>query len=286
VAAARRSGSEAARADVAEPGAAPVGEDTVSAERVATGPVRPAEPATVGTPYTRRRRSRGTLAGLLIAGVGIVVALIVWAANGLFDGSAHRHAREAGPAHGRSTPRPSATASSSRAAAPPASPPGGSPTASPSASPTTTALPSGYHWHHDRTGFSIAVPNGWSATHHGHYLYVEDPRSSRILIVDQSDTPKSDPLADWKEQEAARRGGFSGYHRIRLESVHYPQARKAADWEFSYNGSSGRTHVLNRNILANKKHAYALYWQVPDSRWKSSRSIFDVFASSFRPATD
>jgi hypothetical protein len=208
-----------------------------------------------------------------------VVALLAWATTSLFnDGGAHRRARQAGPAPGRSTPRSSVSASA--ASSPPASPP-----VSPTVTSTTFTLPSGYRWHHDSTDFSIAVPDGWSATHHGHYLYVEDPRSSRILIIDQSGTPKSDPLADWKEQEAARRGGYSGYHRVRLESVHYPQARKAADWEFTYNGSSGRTHVLNRNILANKRHAYALYWQVPDSRWNSSRSIFDVFASSFRPAT-
>jgi hypothetical protein len=42
--------------------------------------------------------------------------------------------------------------------------------------------------------------------------------------------------------------------------------------------------VLNRNILANSKHAYALYWQVPDSRWKASKAIFAAFATTFRPA--
>jgi hypothetical protein len=280
-ASARPETTEAVEPEVAESGPAeadPVAGGTVSVNEATahsglagTGTIRPDE--------TWRRRSRRSLAGLLTATAVVVVALLAWATTSLFnDDGAHRRSRQAGPAPGRSTPRSSASASA--ASSPPASSP-----VSPTVSPTTTTLPSGYHWHHDSTHFSIAVPNGWSASHHGHYLYVEDPHSSRILIIDQSDTPKSDPLADWKGQEAARRGGFSGYHRVRLEPVDYPQARKAADWEFTYNGSSGRTHVLNRNILANKKHAYALYWQVPDSRWKSSRSIFDVFASSFRPAT-
>jgi hypothetical protein len=199
--------------------------------------------------------------------------------SGLVDDTRHgrRTARHPATTPGRSAAR--STPSSTPSAARPSSPAG-----PPSASATAVTLPSGYHWHHDDTGFSIAVPNGWSASHHGHYLYVEDPKSSRILIVDQSDTPKSDPLADWREQESARRSTYSGYHRIRLESVHYAPAKKAADWEFTYDGSHSRTHVLNRNILANSKHAYALYWSVPDSRWKESRSIFDAFAATFQPA--
>ncbi|GLY78181.1 serine/threonine-protein kinase [Actinoallomurus iriomotensis] len=238
--------------------------------------------ATVGTvPATGHHPSRRARAGLMAAAGVVAVALLAWAAVAVFGGgNAHdrRSARHAGttPSHAPASPSSTGSPSASSPAA----------TASPTTSPTAVVLPDGYHWHHDDTGFSIAVPDGWTAKHHGHYLYVEDPHSSRILIVDQSDHPKSNPLADWKEQEAARRGGFSDYHRVRLESIDYPQARKAADWEFTYRGSSGRTHVLNRNILANGKHAYALYWQVPDGRWKASKSIFEAFATTFRPAKD
>ncbi|WP_329239905.1 serine/threonine protein kinase [Actinoallomurus sp. NBC_01490] len=234
---------------------------------------------TGGTVPAGGDRSRRALVGMMVAAAVVAVTLLAWAAVGVFGGGNAHERRSAN--HAGTTPG-QAPAGASSTGSPPTSP--SATTASPTTSPTAAAPPDGYHWHHDRTGFSIAVPDGWSATHHGHYLYVEDPHSSRLLIVDQSDHPKSDPLADWKKQEAARRGGFSDYHRVRLESVDYPQARKAADWEFTYRGSSGRTHVLNRNILANSKHAYALYWQVPDSRWKASKPIFAAFATTFRPA--
>jgi eukaryotic-like serine/threonine-protein kinase len=214
----------------------------------------------------------------------LTVFLLVWAASDMVnaDTPADRTDRHTSTTPSRSESSPPAKTSPS----PTTSSPATSPTKSPGKSPAQGALPEGYHWHHDRTDFSIAVPDGWSATHHGHYLYVEDPHSSRLLIVDQTDTPKSDPLADWRKQEAARRSGYSGYHRVRLESVDYPQARKTADWEFTYNGSDGRTHVLNRNILVNGKHAYALYWSTPANRWKPSQPIFDAFATTFQPATD
>jgi serine/threonine protein kinase len=246
-------------------------EGTVSVEE----PTAASPSSGVATGPVRREGSRRVLvAGVTVAAV-LAVVLLGWAATTLVgdDKPARRSARHASTTPGSSASRPSTTPAPTQ-----------KPSTSPPASPATPTLPSGYHWHHDSTGFSIAVPDGWSASHHGHYVYVEDPKSSRLLIVDQSDSPKSDPLADWREQESARKGGFSGYHRVRLEKVDYPQARKAADWEFTYDGSRGRTHVLNRNILANSKHAYALYWQVPDSRWKSSKSIFDAFATTFRPA--
>jgi serine/threonine protein kinase len=227
--------------------------------------------AVAGRATGPRRRSRVVV--VAATATVVVIALLAWAVAGL-PGAGHESRRRApdagGTPHRSTAPSPAATSSH----------------ATPPASPTTGALPGGYHWHHDGTGFSIAVPDGWSAKHHGHYLYVEDPKSPRILIVDQTDEPKSDPLADWRRQEDARRGGYPGYHRIRLEAVDYPQARKAADWEFTYHGSGGKDHVLNRNILVNGKHAYALYWSTPEDRWTSSRDIFDVFASSFRPATD
>ncbi|GAB2822304.1 hypothetical protein GCM10027176_28420 [Actinoallomurus bryophytorum] len=261
-------------AGVVEPGP----DDTAGPAATATSSLQ--STGTVSGTRTGASR-RVPVVALTALALVLVVGLLGWAVSGMFgdDDQGRRSAQ-------KPVTTPSGKASSpSPAASPTTSAPATAPT-SPAVSPTGTTgpLPDGYHWHHDSTHFSIAVPDGWSADHHGHYLYVEDPHSSRTLIVDQSDTPKSDPLADWREQEAARKSGFPSYHRVHLRSVDYPQARKAADWEFTYNGSGGRTHVLNRNILANSKHAYALYWQVPDSKWDSSRKIFDVFAATFRPA--
>ncbi|MDN3355069.1 serine/threonine-protein kinase [Actinomadura sp. DC4] len=260
--------------DDAPPEPAPAGPETGAVEEMTTA--SPSYGEATGTVSTTRTDPRRVMVAVLAVVGVLAVVLLGWAATTLVGDDDHDK---------RSAEHPGTTPSASHASTTPSvSQTPSSPPASPPASPTKPVLPSGYHWHHDSTHFSIAVPDGWSASHHGHYLYVEDPKSSRLLIVDQSDTPKSDPLADWKEQESARKGGFSGYHKVRLESVDYPQAKKAADWEFTYNGSHGRTHVLNRNILANKKHAYALYWEVPDSRWKSSKTIFDNFAKTFQPA--
>jgi len=145
-------------------------------------------------------------------------------------------------------------------------------------------VPAGYHRYRDATGFSIAVPDGWAVSHQGHYVYVTPPSKGSFLLIDQSGHPNPNPLADWRQQEANRIRTFPGYHRIRLQAINYPQAEKAADWEFTYYRGGILTHVLNRNILANSTHAYALYWSTPETEWNADFHIFEVFARTFQPA--
>jgi len=147
------------------------------------------------------------------------------------------------------------------------------------------APPAGYYTFANSTGFSIAAPSGWQISHVGHYVYIRDPANGGIfLLIDQSDQPKADPLADWRQQAASRQSTYPGYHLIALRSVPYPQAEKAADWEFSYVRDGVAVQVLNRNILANAHHAYALYWTTPVNDWDAYYHYFQAFAATFRPA--
>ena len=182
----------------------------------------------------------------------------------------------------RTTPRASAPASQPAPAGRASSPSSAAPSATSSPS---AALPAGYYRFTNSTGFSIGVPRGWQISHDGHYVYIRDPANSGIfLLIDQSDQPKANALADWRQQAANRQGTYPGYHLILLQSVRYPQAEQAADWEFTYNRNGVTVQVLNRNILANARHAYALYWSTPASDWNAYYHFFQVFAATFRPA--
>ncbi|HMH89783.1 MAG TPA: protein kinase [Streptosporangiaceae bacterium] len=149
---------------------------------------------------------------------------------------------------------------------------------------TAASVPPGYRTYHDPTGFSIAMPDSWKVSHQGGYVYLTPPSGGAFLLIDQSDHPLPDPLANWQQQEANRRSTYPGYHRVRLVAIQYPQAEKAADWEFTYFRGGVLTHVLNRNILANARHAYALYWSTPQAEWASELPVFTVLARTFQPA--
>jgi hypothetical protein len=168
----------------------------------------------------------------------------------------------------------------------PASPHSSSPaaTAPPPDFGTAAPVPAGYRTYRDPTGFSIAMPDGWKVSHQDGDVYLTPPSGGAFLLIDQSDHPLPDPLANWQQQEANRRSTYSGYHRVRLVAVDYPQAEKAADWEFTYFRGGVLTHVLNRNVLANARHAYALYWSTPQAEWASQLPVFTVLARTFQPA--
>ena len=250
-------------------------------------PVVP-EPWQPDPPRPRRsRRLMVTLAALVAA-----AAAVTGLAFALTSSQGHQPASSGGsprPAPSRGTSAAASSASSpsartSQSQAAPSSPA----TASGNGTGSTAgygSLPAGYYRFTNSTGFSIGVPVGWQVSHQGHYVYISDPSDGNIyLLIDQSDHPKPDPLADWEQQQANRQGSYPGYHLISLRSVNYPQAEKAADWEFTYDRNGVPVHILNRNVLANAGHAYALYWSTPESDWNADYHYFQAFAATFRPA--
>ena len=158
-------------------------------------------------------------------------------------------------------------------------------TRSPSTQPSTpvAAVPAGFERHRDPTGFSVAVPEGWRSERDSGQVYFREPSGPGLLIVDQTDRPKADPVADWGHQEAARRSGYADYHRIRIEAVDY--FGKAADWEFTYAARSGRQHVLIRGVVASAKQAYGIYWSTPDDRWEENLPVLRTIFETFQPAS-
>jgi serine/threonine protein kinase len=250
-------------------------------------PVVP-EPWQPDPPRPRRsRRLMVTLAALVAAAAAVTgLAFALTSLPGHQPASSGGSPRP-GTSRGTSATASSASSPSARASQPQAAP--SSPaTASGNGTGSTAgygSLPAGYYRFTNSTGFSIGVPHGWQVSHQGNYVYISDPSDANIyLLIDQSDHPKPDPLADWEQQQANRQGSYPGYHLIGLRSVNYPQAEKAADWEFTYDRNGVPVHILNRNILANASHAYALYWSTPESDWNADYHYFQAFAATFRPA--
>jgi eukaryotic-like serine/threonine-protein kinase len=248
---------------------------------VPRAPVSP-EPAARLQGHGGRRRSWPVAA---IAVAAAVVAIgVAYGVGTLLAKPSSRHGTSAAASHPPARPSPSSPARQSTGAR------SSSPSASSSGSATAGtggygALPPGFYRFTNSTGFSIGVPRGWRISHVGHYIYLSDPSNANIyLLIDQSGQPKPNPLADWEQQQANRAGSYPDYHLIRLESVRYPQAEKAADWEFTYDRDGVPVHILNRNVLANAHHAYALYWSTPASDWTADYHFFQAFAATFRPA--
>lgn len=170
--------------------------------------------------------------------------------------------------------------SPSASASPPAA---ASPSALPSPSPSGLVLPDGWHLYRDRTGFAVAVPRTWTVTRDRTIVRFKEPNGGRLLLIDQSDNPKPDPVADWTRQEAKRvaAGDWNDYRKVHIVKVDYFIA--CADWEFTYRGNSGRIHVINRGFVTGPKQAHAIYWSTPESQWQDNLDEFALITASFQP---
>ena len=146
-------------------------------------------------------------------------------------------------------------------------------------------VPAGFRAYHDRTGFRIDLPKDWKRTKRkGNSVYFYTPDGAGYVQIDQTSSPGSSALGDWRRAESAWRGSFPGYHRERMENVSYLDSPDAADAQFTWRGDHGRVRVLNRGFVANPHHGYAILWSLPISRWSETAKIRSTVFDSFKPA--
>ncbi|HEY3686482.1 MAG TPA: serine/threonine-protein kinase [Streptosporangiaceae bacterium] len=156
---------------------------------------------------------------------------------------------------------------------------------SPKKSKKKDTTPAGFRSYHDPTGFRMLLPADWTRKKRkGTSVYFYTPDGNGYVQIDQTSSPGSSALGDWKRAESAWRSGFPGYHRERMENVSYLQSSDAADAQFTWHGSGGRIRVLNRGFVANSDHGYAILWSIPVDRWDATSAIRSTVFDSFKPA--
>ena len=127
-------------------------------------------------------------------------------------------------------------------------------------------IPAGYHKFVNSTGFSIAMPNGWRISTRATtctFCHPQGPSSCSSTRATIPSPTRSGTGSSRKPTGKVPMPATTG-SAWRRSAI---RRRKSADWEFTYYHQGVLTHVLNRNILANSHHAYALYWSTPDSQW-------------------
>jgi hypothetical protein len=240
-----------------------------------------------GFPDDQESRPRWVRTALIALVAAAVIAALVAVVLKTATGGGHRAATSAtanrSPASNAS---PSAgTGSAGGGAAPSAAPPSTGhqgPTGGASRV-GGTGVPAGYTRYTDPSGFSVAVPVGWTKTRvRPGQLDFQDPSGSRYLRFGYTSMPHDDPKADWERLEPSVQQRLAGYHRISIEDVSY-RGWPTADWQFTF-GSSGQTRVIDRGFKVDESHGYAIYLSAPASDWQHSFTYFDVAARTFRPA--
>src|SRR5699024_7864265 len=117
----------------------------------------------------------------------------------------------------------------------------------------------------DESGFALDVPEGWEIDQQGRMVYFRNPDGG-YLQIDQTDTPNDDAGDDWRDFEPQAKGGFSAYTLLGIDDVDADWTDdyvSAADWEFTFEGSDGEMHAINRGFHTEDK-GYALFLVSPE----------------------
>ncbi|TQF05055.1 serine/threonine protein kinase [Kitasatospora acidiphila] len=171
--------------------------------------------------------------------------------------------------------------------APPGNPaPGGA--GSGGQSPTGSGVPAGYQLISDPSGFKIVLPQWMTDQGVGYRATTKKFGGHGLsLLVDWQSPANSSALADWQSSDANGPQNFTDYQRVQVAALTYRQWTNAADWEWTYSGSSGRMHSLNRGfVVDNGKYGYALMWTASDADWNSAdfTAARQTGFASFEPA--
>ncbi|MFF3711396.1 serine/threonine-protein kinase [Streptomyces phaeochromogenes] len=131
-------------------------------------------------------------------------------------------------------------------------------------------------------GFSIGLPKGWkyeSTSAAGSRFAGPDGQK---LLVGWTTTPKSDPVADWKNQERFMQR--PQYKRIRIEKVDY-RGWNTADWEFTYVDSGTQYRSIDRGFVVNDSLGYGLMYTAKGSKWDTElrKDTWQTLTKSFEP---
>ncbi|MCX4813208.1 serine/threonine protein kinase [Streptomyces sp. NBC_01239] len=131
-------------------------------------------------------------------------------------------------------------------------------------------------------GFSIGLPAGWSyQSTDSAGVRLAGPDGQKLLIAWTS-TPKSDAVADWKNQEQYMTR--SGYSRIRIEKVDY-RGWNTADWEFTYQDGGTKYRTIDRGFVVNSHLGYALMYTAKAANWGTElrKDTWTTLTKTFQP---
>ncbi|WP_433320931.1 protein kinase domain-containing protein [Micromonospora sp. CA-269861] len=236
------------------PAAAAIMSHPVGARDVPRSPIAAAANG-AGPGPARRRRT------WLLGGLAVLVAL------GLAVGVPLATRRASGPTRG---------AAELVDAAVPGAP------STPGAAPTTATLrPISWTVYRDSSGFSVPAPRDWQIVRRGQQVEFHERDGERMLVVSQTDSPRSDPLAELGGSAVSER--YRDYRRVELLAVNYQL--KAADLEWVYSSDAGTAmHARQRTFTTGKRQGYSIVWLTPESAWAGADAFREI-TTGFRPAS-
>ncbi|MFE2425532.1 protein kinase [Streptomyces sp. NPDC059373] len=259
-----------------------------SVRKVRSAPAPVSDPTTAapvpGEVDGRRKRVLIIVAtGIALAILGTVIGFYTAAHNGESNNGSKK---PAGSRNSQSvSPSSSGSSDAKQAETKASTKPSGSGSATDAASVTASASASATvsQTYKAAQGFSIGLPKGWKYSKTDRAGARFTGPNGQKLLVGWTTTPKSDPVADWKNLETTMTR--SNYQRVHIRAVTY-RGWDTADWEFTYTDGGTRFHTVDRGTVVNSKLGYGIMYTARDADWDgaTSKATLQTFFKTFKAA--
>jgi eukaryotic-like serine/threonine-protein kinase len=249
--------------EVVSAGVPSVTETVPEAERTAVvSELAGAKAAGEAAPVRRRTRRVAVWSVATVVAAAVVAGAVLFVhghGNALADGTA-------GDSSGSPSPSPSPSASVPQA--PPTAPPG-------------------YQLEHDPTGFTMAVPTGWTRKVDAAGVHFVDTATQCELLVSAENFAGPSPYQHFQDLEKIMRAKKNGYVELRLNATTFAvdgQVEPAAIWEWNWT-SDNQVEFHAQDLAFGKEGTteYAVYLSTPESEWPQQQLVFDTAEQTFRP---
>lgn len=153
----------------------------------------------------------------------------------------------------------------------------------PAAASPATGVPAGWVPYTSPSGWSVAHPAGWTEKNSATGAVFTDPAGGGYLQVDTTSTPGPSALGAWQQEEKTFSATHSDYQRLEMANVGY-RSYDAADWQFTWREKGAALEAVNRGMVTDPHHGYALFFVSHADQWGASAPLLAGFYSSFTPA--
>ncbi|MQY16479.1 Serine/threonine-protein kinase PknD [Streptomyces sp. RB5] len=155
-------------------------------------------------------------------------------------------------------------------------------------------VPAGYKtFSEGKFQFSIALPEGWrrvgTTTGGGGAIFAASSGGFPRVQVDFTSSPRGmQPSAAydaWAASEPGVRSTSQNYRRISLRTVEWRDYPSVADWQFTRTSNGTKVRVLNRGMVVDRSHGYAIMISCPAAAWNGTQceALRKAAFSSFEP---
>jgi hypothetical protein len=150
------------------------------------------------------------------------------------------------------------------------------PVASAVAPAVLSALPPGFTWYSDPSGYRVAVPAGWKQDTQAGAARFTAPAGQPVLAISTWSPAPADVITALIARERSEK--LPGYRRINLALA--PETGDPV-WEYVYADASGTFVRCLEQVMTLNGRTYVLEWHAPRDAWPAGLAALGVVLNSF-----